>query len=67
MHMLFEMNIGTLGDQLNVFFFSNMSIISDFRISTRKLWNYEWHVVSLDGLRSQGAVLARHEAVKHLR
>ena len=32
------------------------------RISTRKLWNYEWHVVSLDGLRTRGVVLARHEA-----
>ena len=49
--MLFETNIGTLGDQLNILLFSNMSIISDC-ISTRKLWNYEWHVVSLDGLRS---------------
>ena len=28
--MLFETNIGTLGDQLNVLCFSNMSIISEF-------------------------------------
>ena len=35
--MLFETNIGTLGDQLNVICFSDMSIISDC-ISTRKLW-----------------------------
>ena len=47
--MLLETNIGTLGDQLNVLYFSNMSIISDsyFNVSFGIMSGMLFHLMGL--------------------
>ena len=52
--MLFGMNIGTLGDQLNVICFSNISIISDSYLSNK----FGIMGGTLFGLMDSGAVLS---------
>ena len=55
-HMLFESKVGTLADQLNVIYFSNISIISDSYLSNK------FGIMSgtLFSLMDSGAVLSRY-------
>ena len=55
LHVLFKSKVGTLADQLNVIYFSNISIISDSYLSNK------FGIMSGTSLMDSGAVPSRYD------